>query len=176
PRRGGAWVSVLGPRALYVAPTAGRAPLDAAGCRSRRARPAAFGFERFAPTAGRGSASFVPSRFGAGGSRAGPSCRRVMSSAVACKPPGDGRVRRRAANMAAVDALSGRGPRASPRFAGAWLSAGLPAKSNLYLARRVYQINPLQDAMPTHSDSPARPAAGARLVRVPDDRDGQRLD
>ena len=30
--------------------------------------------------------------------------------------------------------------------------------------------------MPTHSDSPARPAAGARLVRVPDDRDGQRLD
>src|SRR5690606_15258866 len=99
-----------------------------------------------------------------------------MSSAVACKPPGDGRVRRRAANMAAVDALSGRGPRASPRFAGAWLSAGLPAKSNLYLARRVYQINPLQDAMPTHSDSPARPAAGARLVRVPDDRDGQRLD
>src|SRR5690606_11430146 len=53
---------------------------------------------------------------------------------------------------------------------------GLPAKSNLYLARRVYQINPLQDAMPTHSVSPARPAAGARLVRVPDDRDGQRLD
>lgn len=30
--------------------------------------------------------------------------------------------------------------------------------------------------MPTHSDTPARAGAGARLVRIPDDRAGQRLD
>ena len=30
--------------------------------------------------------------------------------------------------------------------------------------------------MPTHSDSGERPATGARIVKVPEDREGQRLD